>query len=83
MFNRIKKIMPTGILAVGLLVFCLLLLFLSRLESLPFSYDSFLLSEQVREISIAVLVECVVGAALFSFSVKKEKSEDRDSGQKL
>ena len=83
MFNRIKKIMPTGILAVGLLVFCLLFLLDSRLEARPFSYDSFLISEHIREISVAVLVECVVGAALFRLSVKKEKSGDRDSGQKL
>ena len=82
MFNRIKRFVPTGILTVGTLIFCIL--FSVRAELLSASdYGSLVLAEQIRETMVAVIVECAVGSILFKLSLRKGKSEDRDSGQKL
>ncbi len=79
MFKKIKKIMPAGMVAVGIFI-SLFMLICSRYIG-P-GYNSLLISEHLRECALVVLTECFAGAVAFKILLKKEKSSDRDFPQK-
>lgn len=82
MYSKIKKYMPAGITAVGIIIFYLLTTLSETALSGEFSYHSLILSEHISEIALVVLFECLASAAAFKICLKKEKSLDRDSQQK-
>lgn len=82
MFNKLKKNMPTGIAAVGFIVFSLLTTLSNMALSGEFSYDSLIMSEYINEIALVVLFECLATAVAFKICLKKEKSADHDFQQK-
>lgn len=79
MYNNIKKNMPTGIMAVGFIIFFFLTVFSKLAVSGEFSYNSFVMAEYLNEAALLVLFECIAGAIAFKICLKKEKSLDRDS----
>ena len=74
MFEKIKKIMPEGITAVGIII-SLTLIFLSRFTGQ--GYRALVTCEFMRESAMVVLAECLGAAAAFKILLKKEKSSDR------
>ena len=82
MYNRIKKRMPTGILAVGSGVSAVLLIFARLTGGNTFSYESFIMAEYLSEAAIIIFTECLIAAIIFKIFLKKEKFSDRDFGQK-
>lgn len=74
MFNKLKKNMPAGIVAVGFVIFYLLNGFSDRILSGDFSYDCLVMAEYATEISLVVLFECLASAFAFRLCLKKEKS---------
>lgn len=74
MYNKIKKYMPAGITAVGIIIFYLLSALSKTMLSGEFSYNSLILSEYINEISLVVLFECLASAVAFKICLRKEKS---------
>ena len=74
MFNKIKKNMPTGIIAVGFIIFSLLITLSNMTISGELSYNSLIISEYINEIALVVLFECLATAIAFKICLKKEKS---------
>ncbi len=82
MYNRIKKSMPTGILTVGTAISVLLMILAHLTGKGTFSYQSFVLIEQLQEAAGVIFAECLMSAIIFKIFLKKEKSSDRDFQQK-
>ena len=79
MFEKIKKNMPTCIMAVGLILFCILT-FASRF--LGQGYEALITREYMLETAFVLLSECVASSIAFKILLKKEKFADRDFWQK-
>ena len=79
MFEKIKKNMPTCIMAVGLILFCIFTL-ASRFAG--HGYEALIIREYMLETAFVVLSECVASSIAFKILLKKEKSADRGFGQK-
>ena len=73
MFKQIKKFMPTGILAVGFLIYIILNFIKLPLMNGIFRYESLLLAEQLGETASAVFAECLIAALLFKFCLIRKK----------
>ena len=71
--EKIKKIMPAGITAVGIII-SVSLIFLSRFTGQ--GYQALITSELMCESAMVVLAECLGSAAAFNILLKKEKSSD-------
>lgn len=82
MYNRIKKFMPTGIMAVGFAIFSILYFTGIAYSQSSFRYETFILSEHLCETAYYVFAECLIGAIVFKLCLKKEKSGDHDFEQK-
>ena len=79
MFEKIKKNMPTCIMAVGLILF-FILTFASRF--LGQGYEGLITREYMLETAFVLLSECVASSIAFKILLKKEKFADRDFWQK-
>lgn len=75
MFNKIKKNMPTGIIAVGFIIFSFLTALSNAAVSGEFSYYSLIMSEYINEIALVVLFECLATAVAFKICLRLR--EDR------
>ena len=82
MYNRIKKHMPTGMLAVGICLSALLMILAHFADKGSFSYKSFIMVEYLREAAAVIFTECLIASIIFRIFLKKEKSSDRDFEQK-
>ncbi len=82
MYNRIKKSMPTGIMAVGFIISAILMIMSYVNSSGSFSYESFIMTEYLREATAVIFTECTVASILFRIYLRKEQSSSHDSQQK-
>ena len=82
MYNRIKKRMPTSMLTVGSLISAVLLIMAYHTGEGTFSYESFIMTEYLRQAAVVIFTECLIAAIIFKIYLKKEKSSDRDFEQK-
>ena len=79
MFEKFKKNMPTCIMAVGLILFCIFT-FASRFTGQ--GYKALAMSEYMLETAFVVLTQCIASSVAFRILLKKAKSADRGFGQK-
>ncbi|MFA7636472.1 MAG: hypothetical protein WCX81_01770 [Monoglobales bacterium] len=69
-------------MTVGFIIFAILMIASYKISSASFNYDTFVMSEQMREVAAVILTLCFSGAIAFKMLIKKEKSSDRDFEQK-
>ena len=79
MFEKFKKNMPTCIMAVGLILFCIFF-FASRFTGQ--GYKALVAGEYMLETAFVVLTQCIASSVAFRILLKKAKSADRGFGQK-
>ncbi len=82
MYNRIKKILPTGMLTVGSILSAVLLIMAYFTGKGTFSYESFVMTEYLRQAAVVIFTECLIAAIIFKIYLKKEKPSDHDFEQK-